>query len=498
MKTFDSRKHIGIIGSGFSGLSSACILAKEGQKVTIYEKNQQVGGRARLLQTNGFTFDMGPSWYWMPDVFEKFFNRFGKTTENYFQLKKLSPSYNIIFSQEEVIKVPDSMEEIFEMFESIESGSRKYLSKFLENAHLKYQLGVNQLVYKPSKSLFEFFQPQIISNIFRLSIFQSYHSYVRKYFKDPHLISLLEFPLLFLGASAKRIPALYSLMNHASLSLGTWYPMGGMHEIIKAMKSLAEELGVTIHTKSTVEKIMVKDKKAYGLLVNQNEISLDAVIASADYHFVEQNLLKNRQKKYSKAYWNKRTLAPSSLVFYLGVKEKIPRLNHHNLFFDEDLEQHSKEIYETPQWPTRPLFYVCCPSKTDNSVAPIGMENLFILMPLAPGLEDTKELREKYFHLLMNRLEKFTGKPIRNLVMVKKSYAIKDFKQDYNAYKGNAYGLANTLKQTAIFKPSMHNPNVKNLIYTGQLTVPGPGVPPAIISGQVAANEIMKILKIKS
>jgi len=487
-------KKIAVIGSGFAGLSAACCLAKEGYQVAVYEKNSSPGGRARKFSQDGFTFDMGPSWYWMPDVFEKFFNLFGKSTADYYTLDRLDPSYRVYFDDGKPTDIPAQRRAINQLFESLEHGSSEKLDKFLEEAAYKYDVGINDLVYKPGKSLSELANLKLVKGVFKLHVFKSISSYIRKYFKHPKLIQLLEFPVLFLGAMPSNTPALYSLMNYADIALGTWYPRGGMHKIIEGMVSLGEELGVEFNYNCKVESIVMNSTKAKGLVVNGENIDADFIVGGADYEHIEQTLLPEKFRKYSSAYWDKRDMAPSSLLYYLGVNKKIKNLLHHNLFFDQSFDLHSREIYQKPKWPTNPLFYVSCTSKTDNTVAPEGHENVFILIPVAPGLEDTEEMREKYFGMVMHRLEQLTGENIRDNIVFKRSYAHNDFKKDYNAFKGNAYGLANTLRQTANLKPSMHS-KVKNLLYTGQLTVPGPGVPPSIISGQVVAKEIKDLDK---
>jgi phytoene desaturase len=490
-----SGKHVAVIGSGFAGLAAACCLAKEGCRVSVFEKNETIGGRARVFEHEGFVFDMGPSWYWMPDVFEDFFSHFGKSAADFYKLLQLEPSYSIVFDDEQVMDVPADMDSLFALFENYEGGSAKRLKKFLEEAAYKYKVGINDLVYKPSHSLMEFADLRILKGIVKMGVFQSYHKYVRKFFKDSRLLQLMEFPLLFLGAVPQNTPALYSLMNYAGLSLGTWYPMGGMHKVIDAIRELAESLGVNLYTNAQVERIVVENGHARGVYVNEHFHAADAVIGGADYHHIEQQLLEKSYRRYDEQYWDQRVMAPSCLIFYLGVDRKVDKLQHHNLFFDRDFSVHSKEIYEEPQWPSDPLFYVCCPSKTDPSVAPAGKENLFVLIPIAPGLEDSEPIRERYYTQLMQRLEKYVGHNISREVVFKRSYAVKDFEMDYHAYKGNGYGLANTLMQTAILKPAMRNPKVKGLYFAGQLTVPGPGMPPSLISGQVAAQEVLKFLE---
>lgn len=483
---------IAVIGSGFSGLAAACFLAKEGYDVTVFEKNESAGGRARKFESQGFMFDMGPSWYWMPDVFETFFKAFGKKTSDYYTLTRLDPSYRVFFSQQVVWDIPAGVDELMKLFERIEPGSSPKLIKFLREGQHKYELGMQQLVYKPGLSVWELLDRNVLKGMLKLHVFQSLSNYVRKHFRDKHLIQLLEFPVLFLGATPANTPALYSLMNYADMSLGTWYPQGGMHKIIEAMVALAESLGVKFRFNSTVHEIIVEQNQVKGLRINNHEEDFEYVVAGADYHHVEQQLLPQPFRRYDQAYWDSRKLAPSSLIFYVGLNKKLTNLQHHNLFFDTDFGKHAEQIYGHPAWPDEPLFYVCCPSKTDDGVAPAGHENLFILMPSAPGLLDTEEIQKKFFNHIIGRLESLTGESIKENIVYYRHYGPTDFIKDYNAFKGNAYGLANTLMQTANLKPSIINKKVNNLFYTGQLTVPGPGVPPSIISGRVVAQQLIR------
>ena len=488
-----SQKHAVVIGSGFAGLSAATHLAANNYRVTILEKNDSPGGRARKFEHQGFTFDMGPSWYWMPDVFENYFAAFGKKPSDYYDLIRLDPSYAVIYGQDDVLDIPADLDEFKKMLEEIEPGAAKQLELFLSQAAYKYQVGIHDLVTKPSRSLFEFTSPSLLLDVLRMDIFQSMSKHVRKFFKSDKIIRLMEFPVLFLGETAENIPALYSLMNYADIVLGTWYPKKGMHEIIRGMVQLAEEHGVNIRYSSEVEEIEIEEGKAKRLrLISGEKIEVDVVIAGADYHHVDKHLINPTYSNYTEEYWDKRVMAPSSLLFYLGIDKRLKNLRHHNLFFDEPLGPHADAIYKNPRWPEKPLFYASVPSITDSTVAPEGMENMFLLIPLAPDLEDSEELREKYYHIIMDRLEQITGQEVRSHVVYKRSYAHSDFKSDYHAFKGNAYGLANTLTQTAILKPSLKNKKVSNLYYTGQLTVPGPGVPPSLISGQVVAKEVIK------
>ena len=484
-----------VIGSGFSGLSTAAFLAKSGIKVTIVEKNKQLGGRARMLKENGFSFDMGPSWYWMPDIFDDFFKEFNFETKKFYKLIQLDPGFKMIFNSEE-LNVPANFQKTCLIFESYEKGGGEKLKEFIQDAKYKYNIGIKFMHNAPGISIMELFKKEILLNITNFELLTSYRKHIRKYFSHPHLINLLEFPVLFLGASADKMPALYSLMAYSAIQQGTFYPLGGFKQVIIGLIKLCEDLGVKFNVNEEVLKINIENKKATSITTNKNKCILsDFVIASADYAHVEKKLIDSKFRNYSKKYWEKRSFSPSSLIFYLGINKKVKKLIHHNLFFDRDIEEFTKDIYSHKCWPKDPLFYVCCPSKTDQKTAPDGKENIFILMPLPVGVEDTEELREKYFHIIITRLEKYCNQKIQPDIEYKKSYCVKDFESDYNSYKGNAYGLANTLNQTANLKPKIKNRKVSNLFYTGQLTVPGPGVPPSLISGKIVAEQIIKSTK---
>ena len=485
-----NRKNICVIGSGFSGLSSATYLANQGHNVYVLEKNSKLGGRARQFSSKGFTFDMGPSWYWMPDVFEKYFNDFDKNIEDYLKLKRLDPSYRVFFDDGH-IDVPANYQELKDLFESMEEGSGENLDLFISQAEKKYKVGIQNLVYKPGLSIKEFIDKDTITGVFKLDIFKSMHSHIRKYFKNEKIIKLLEFPILFLGATPKNTPALYSLMNFADIKLGTWFPEGGMYKIVEAMVELAKEKGVKFYTSEEVKKFSYVDKKISHVITTKKTYDVDFVVCSADYQHFDQNILEQKYKNYSASYWDKRTLAPSSLLFYIGLDKKLKNISHHCLFFDKDFEKHAEEIYSTPRWPSEPLFYASFTSNSDETVAPKNHENMFLLIPIAPDLEDNRIIRERYFDLIISRLEKLTNQNIKDHIVYKKSYGIRDFKKDYHSFKGNAYGLANTLMQTAILKPSIKNKKLDNLYFCGQLTVPGPGVPPSLISGNVVAKELI-------
>ena len=482
-------KKITIIGSGFSALAASAYLAQSGYDVTVFEKNDAIGGRARQLKKDGFTFDMGPSWYWMPDVFERFFADFGKKTIDYYELIKLSPAYRVYYGIDDYVTIADNLTEIIAAFEAIEKGSGVLLQDFMARAKSNYDIAIKDLVYRPGVSPLELITPETAMKVGEF--FSNISRDVRKKFKNKRLIQILEFPVLFLGAKPSDTPSFYSFMNYADFGLGTWHPKTGMFDLVRAMESLAKELGVKFQTNANIEKIIVENKTAVAIQVNGERIDSDLVLSGADYHHTE-TLLEQKHRAYTEKYWDSRVFAPSSLLFYVGFNKKIDNISHHALFFDVDFYQHAKDIYDEPQWPKEPLFYANFPSLTDKTAAPEGMESGFFLIPLAPGINDTEALREEYFDKIINRFETLTGQSIKNNIIFKQSFCKNDFVSEYNSYKGNAYGMANTLLQTAFLRPKLKSKKVKNLYFTGQLTVPGPGVPPALISGKLVSELINK------
>jgi len=490
-------KKVIIIGSGIAGMSAAADLASKGYNVTVLEKNDKPGGRINFFDAEGFRFEMGPSWYWMPEVFEDFYKKYGKTTKDFYNLERLDPSYKVVFSESEAIDIPADFNSLVDLFESIEKGSGQKLRKFMDHAAIKYEVGMNEFVWKPGESIKEFVSIKVLQNAMKLQLLKSIAHEVKQVVKDDRLRQILEFPVLFLGATPQDTPALYSLMNHADLKLGTWYPQGGMYKIAEAFYAIAKDQGAKFVFNAEVESFEFSNKKIKTVRTSDKSYAADVVISNADYHHVDQNVLPSKLANYSKDYWDKRKMAPSSLLVFVGLDKQIDNLDHHNLFFDADFDKHAYEIYKDPRWPSDPLFYVCRPSKSDTTVAPKGHDNLFLLMPIAPDLNDDDEgVMEKYFDVMINRIEAYTKISLKENIVFKKFFSVKDFKSLYNSYKGNAYGLANTLMQTAVFKPSMKSKKITNLYFTGQLTVPGPGLPPSIISGQLAAQEVIKSVKI--
>jgi len=487
------QKSIIVIGSGFGGLSAAALLAKDGHKVKVIEKNEQPGGRASVYKIKGFTFDMGPSWYLMPDVFEKFFGEFGEKPENYLQLKRLDPAYRVFFSKEDIVNISSDLNKNKELFEKLEKGGSQKLSEYLDKSEYQYNIAMNDFIYKDYKHFTDFLKPKLIVEGTKLHMFDKLDNYAKRFFLSDKIRKILEYTIVFLGGSPYDSPALYSLMSHVDFNLGVWFPIGGgIGQLVEAMVKIAEKYNVDFEFNNPVKKIIVKNGIVKGVETQKGIYDADIVIANADYPYVETTLLEKEYISYNNKYWDKKKIAPSAFLMYLGLNKKLESLTHHNLYFDSNWENHFDEIFHNPKWPDNPSYYVSCTSKTDKTVAPKDCENVFILVPVAPDLNDTDEIRDKYSDKILKHLENLTGEKIINSIIYKKIFTHRDFSDRYNAYKGTALGLAHTLKQTAVFRPSHNSKKVKNLYYTGHYNHPGIGVPMVIISSQILAEEIKK------
>jgi phytoene desaturase len=486
-------KNIVIIGSGFGGLGAACLLARAGATVTVLEKNEQTGGRASVFEADGFRFDMGPSWYLMPDVFSQFFTLLGEREEDYFELEQLSPSYRIFFKDtEKVVDIYSDREKDRETIEALEEGAADKLDMYLEKAKKQYEIAVCDFMYKNYNSIFDFFTWRVVTQGTKLSVFTKMQKYVEQYFKTDEMQKILQYPLVFLGSSPYNTPALYNIMSHIDFNMGVFYPKRGFHAVIEALQAIAEKDGATIRLNSEVEEIITEAGVATAVrLANGEEIEADVVISNADMHHTEMQLLKQAtDRSFSEHYWDKRVMAPSALLLYLGVKGEIPSLRHHTLLFSKDWQKNFGEIFDQPAWPEDPSLYICNPSKTDD-VAPEGHENLMVLVPIAAGLEYNDALLKSYTDKILTTMEEHMDIPdLRERIVYKRTFCVDDFASRYNSYKGSALGLAHTLSQTAAFRPDTKSKKVKNLYYVGAGTNPGIGMPVCLISAQLVYKRL--------
>ena len=483
-------KKIVIVGAGFGGLSAAALLARNGFQVTILEKNEQPGGRARVWRKDGFTFDMGPSWYLMPEVFEKYFALFNKNTKDYYKLVRLDPNYRVFFGTEKTVDVPARREEIDRLFDELTPRGSIKLKEYLDVAKYQYEIAMQEFMYRGYKTIFDFLSWKVITKGTRLKIFESYDKFARRYFDDADIRKILEYTVVFLGGSPKNTPGLYSIMSHVDFDLGVWYPCGGIGKLALAFTKLAKEHGVEILLNQDVKRIEINNGRAEKVVTDKGNFEADIVLVNADYQFAETELLESKFRTYDQGYWERKKMGPSAFLIYLGLHKKVSGLLHHNLYLDPSWDEHFRSIFDDPTWPESPSYYVSCPSKTDKTVAPAGCENIFILVPVAPGLEDNESIRTKYFDKTITHLEKLIGEKIRDRITVKRAFAHNDFKKAYNAYKGTALGMSHTLLQTAVFRPAHQSKKVENLFYTGSYNHPGIGVPMVIISSQIVSEQI--------
>ncbi len=482
-----------VLGAGFGGLSAAALMAKEGYEVTLLEKNNQPGGRARVLRDRGYSFDMGPSWYLMPDVFENFFKEFDKKPEDYYKLLRIDPSYRIFFDEDKIVDVSADLEENYDLFDSFEEEGGEKLRKYLEQAEHHYRLAMDEMIYREYDRIWDLFSGKLALEGFKLPLFSNIDGYVSKWFKSPEARKILEYSIGFIGGSPHNTPALYYIMNHVDLKLGVWYPAeGGIGRVVDALVKLCDEHGVEIKYDQEVTKLHASGNKVTQVQTSDSTYEPDLVIVNADYPHTELNLLEPRYRSYDRSYWESKTLAPSALVLYIGLDKKLTKMEHHNLFLTADWDQGFESIFDPKKakWPETPSYYINITSKYDPTTAPEGGETIFILVPLAPDLIDTPEIREKYYHKLVSHLETLAEEPIIGHEVVKHIYAVNDFKNDYNAYKGTALGLTHSLLQTAIFRPSHKSKKIDNLYYTGHYTHPGIGMPMCLISSQVLTKTI--------
>ncbi len=478
-----------IIGAGYGGLTAACLLAKKGYDVTLIEKNSSVGGRGRMFEKDGFKFDMGPSWYLMPDTINEIFKILGTTADKELDLTRLDPHYKMFF-HDETISISKDMKKNYELFERLEPGCTPKVKKYLADAKYKYDVSLEKFIEKPFLKPSELFNKDLLKEGKKLDIFKSFGSYLDKNFKSDKLKKILGYTMVFLGGSPKNTPALYSLMTHGDFELGVYYPKGGMNALAKALEKQAKKLGVKILLNTNVKKIKVVNKKPVEIITDKENLAVEKVVVNSDYAWAETNLLDKKHQTYKKKYWEKKSIAPSGLIVYLGVKGRIKNLDHHNLIIANDWTKHFNEIFDDPKWPSDPSYYVCAPTKTEKELAPRGCENLFILMPAAPGLKDDEVTRQKYADYLIEDLEQKVNQKFKDKIITKTIYSHKNFKKDYNAYKGTALGLSQTLFQTALFRPKNKSRKVNNLYYVGQYTNPGTGVPIAMISAKIVTNLI--------
>ncbi|MBK7934041.1 MAG: phytoene desaturase [Pyrinomonadaceae bacterium] len=487
------RQKVIIIGAGIGGLGTAGLFAKKGYDVTVFEKNENLGGRANIFESGGFKFDMGPSWYLAPDLFEHFFNLMGERVEDHLDLKRLGPSYRIFFRKDsDRLDIHSDIEIDAATFEAIEPGAGEKLRQYLAQSEYQYEVATQHFMYKNYDTIFDFLNKRVATEGQKLSVFSKMHTFVSRFFKSQKLRQVMEYTMVFLGTSPYEAPALYNLMSHMDFNQGVFYPQGGFYGLIKALANMAEKNGAKLYANSPVAEILVENGVAKGVRLENGEVhDADIVISNADMAFTEMKMLAPKWQTHKERYWNKRVMAPSAFIMYLGVSEKLPSLVHHNLLFSEDWRKNFDDIYKHPNLPQEPSLYVCAPSVTDPSVAPEGKENLFVLVPIASDLTITELEKEAYADRVLSLMETEMNLPnLREKLEYERIYTVENFSADYNAFKGSALGLAHNLMQTAIFRPKNYSKKVKGLYYVGAGVNPGIGTQICLISAELAFKRV--------
>ncbi len=482
-------KKVVVIGAGIGGLGTAGLFAKKGYDVTVLEKNENFGGRANIFEARGFRFDMGPSWYLAPDIFEHYFELLGEKVSDHLTLKKLQPSYRIFFRKDSnPLDIHSDLDTDTRTFDSIEPGSGEKLREYLKQSEYQYQVATQHFMYKNYDTVFDFLNRRVMTEGQKLAVFSKMHSFVSRFFKSRKLQQVMEYTMVFLGTSPYDAPALYNLMSHMDFNQGVFYPMGGFYELIKALVAIAEKNGANLRKGVTVAEIVVENGVATGVRLEGGEfVPADIVVSNADMWFTETKLLPEKSRTYTQRYWRKRVMAPSAFIMYLGVSEKLPGITHHNLLFSEDWRKNFDDIYKSPCLPDGPSLYVCAPSVTDPSVAPEGKENLFVLVPIASDLEISDKEKDSYAAKVLALIENEMRLPgLSDKIEYRRIYTVENFAADYNSFKGSALGLAHTIWQTAIFRPKNRSSRVKNLYYVGAGTNPGIGTQICLISAELA------------
>jgi phytoene desaturase len=497
-----SESTVAVVGGGFGGLSAACYLADAGLDVTLLEKNDQLGGRASRLERDGFTFDMGPSWYLMPDVFERFFGHFGRSPEEFYELEPLDPHYRIFFKDGDRVDARGDGDHMREVFESYEPGAGEAFDEYLETSQHHYETAMEKFVYEDRSRLRDWVDPDVMRAApIGLRLVGSMQSHVENYFDHPKLQQIMQYTLVFLGGAPHNTPALYNIMSHVDFNLGVYYPRpkestergtgtGGIGAVVDGVAELGDQLGVTYETGTEVTGV-TRAKKGFVVDTVDGEYRPDYVVSNADYAHTERDLLPTHERQYDDDYWDSRTYAPSAFLIYMGVEGDVDPLAHHTLVLPEDWDSHFESIFEEPGWPDEPAYYLCVPSETDDAVAPEGHSNLFVLVPIAPDLHDGDEVRQEYREKILADIAANTGVDLRDRVVVEEQFAVSDFVERYNATDGTALGLAHTLRQTALLRPSNRSSAVDGLYFTGSFTTPGIGVPMCLISGEHAAEALI-------
>ncbi|WP_193086126.1 phytoene desaturase family protein [Brevibacterium aurantiacum] len=510
-------QRIGVIGGGAAGLATAALLAREGHTVDLFEQNSTLGGRIGSIERDGYRFDTGPSWYLMPEVYEHFFNLVGTSASAELDLRSLDPAYTVFSPGStsppaQTITIPQGRARVLEVFERVERGSGRSLSRYLASADRTKNMAIDYFLYNPFTSPISMLRPEIMTALPTLvrQLGTSLERFSSASVRHPVLRQILQYPAIFLGTDPRTAPAIYHLMSALDLDDGVRYPMGGFRTIVDALTRIVEKSGVRVHTDAAVEHISAvprsgRRRKATGLVWTdhegrKHEHRCDIVVSAADLHHTETQLLDPVDRSFPASWWEKVTSGPGAILVFLGIEGEVPQLPHHSLFFTDDWSTNFDDIFgPRPKISSPASAYVCKPSHTDPSVAPPDHENLFILIPVpadaglgAGGSDGQGDPRiERAADRAIDQIAQWAGIPdLRARIRFRQTQGPTDFSSTFNSWLGGMLGPAHTLRQSAMFRQQNASKKVEGLFYAGATTAPGVGVPMCLISAELVLKHI--------
>ena len=494
-------KKIIIVGAGTSGLASGIRLLKMGYDVTIYEKNQKVGGRMYQIESEGFKFDVGPTIVMMPEYYRELFEFSGVNPDDYLDMQLLNPMYDIHFPDQTKLTISTDLTQLVKQLETIDENDAQGYLAYLADVYKRYLIAKKHFLGRSFNKPSEFFTPKLMYQALRLRTLDSAYGSISKFVKNEKLRQALSFQTLYIGVSPYTGPSIYTIIPMIELLYGVWYIKGGMYQMALSMERRFKEMGGKIHLNETVTEILVEDKKAVGIVSNGKQIFGDAVLANADFPWVMKNLIKKEKDKgqYNNKKIDNMLYSASSLVIYLGLDKKY-KTGVHTLKFANDFAKNIKDLFEF-NVPEDPSFYLYSPTQVDDSLAPKGKEIIYVLVPV-PSMHKgdvtwDDNYKTAYVDKIIDMVSEVKGfEDIKSHIQVKMSYTPEDFKQQFNLQFGATFGLRPVLTQSVYFRPQAKSKVVKNLYFVGSSNHPGAGIPIVLMSADIVTKEIKKDIQI--